>query len=379
LAGSAGLSAAALRRARLHPRRFDLVGRLPKIGKSWLVLACALAKASGGVALNAIHVDAPPTLFLALEDGDRRMQSRCRILLDGGPIPAAFDYLTRVESGRVIETIAAWLTRHPGAAPLVILDTLGKVMPPAQAGESAYQRDYRIASVLKRLADTEPGSSVLVNHHDRKASADDFIDSVSGTHGLAGAADTTIVLIRGRNETGGLIKITGRDIPEGEYAVRFERGSTWQLDGLDLEDAARAARTRAAAAGLGDRSMDVLAFVDKNRDGIGPTEVGLALGMEPKHAGTYLARLAQSGRIVKAGRGIYRPRTPVETVESVETQGSDSTVSTVSTPLQEPLDGVSGSPCCTVCGRPNLFHPDSIARGICAACVQTQRQGDTTA
>jgi AAA domain len=99
-----------------------LVGA-PKAGKSWLVLACGLAKASGGVALNSIRVDASPVLYLALEDGDRRMQSRCRTLLEGEPIPAAFDYLTRVESGRVIDTIAAWLARHSGAAPFVILDT----------------------------------------------------------------------------------------------------------------------------------------------------------------------------------------------------------------------------------------------------------------
>jgi hypothetical protein len=362
------------------PEGSTLLVGAPKIGKSWLVLACALAKAAGGVALNAIPVDPSPVLYLALEDGDRRMQSRCRILLEDGPIPAAFDYLTRVESGHVIETITAWLARHPGAAPFVILDTLGKVMPPASAGESAYQRDYRIASALKHLADSEPGSSVLVNHHDRKAVADDFIDSVSGTHGLAGAADTTIVLVRSRSESHGLIKITGRDIPEGEYAVRFDRGSTWQLDGRDLDDAARNARTRAAMAGLGDRAAEIIAFVADHPEGVGPTETAAAIGIEPKHAGTYLARLADSGRIVKAGRGIYRPSTPVETVESVETEPGDFHSSTLSTPSRGPaLTVVAGNPHCTVCGRPNLFHPDSIARGICAACAQTQQQqGETT-
>jgi hypothetical protein len=352
----------------------------PKIGKSWLVLACALAKASGGVALNAIRVDAAPTLYLALEDGDRRMQSRCRMLLDGGPIPAAFDYLTRVESGRVIETIAAWLTRHPGAAPFVILDTLGKVMPPALAGESAYQRDYRIASVLKRLADSEPGSSVLVNHHDRKASADDFIDSVSGTHGLAGAADTTIVLIRGRNETGGLIKITGRDIPEGEYAVRFERGSTWQLDGADLAEAAHNARIRAATSGLGDRSADILAYLDEHPDGVRAADVAEKLDLPD--ARRYLARLAEAGRLHRAARGLY---TPVPTVPLSQVGGTalgqrdsgDSPLGSADELNFGRSGAPAGNPRCTVCDRPNLFHPDSIARGICAACAQ-QQQGDTT-
>jgi hypothetical protein len=314
------------------PEGSTLLVGAPKIGKSWLVLAWALAKAAGGIALSTIKVDAAPVLYLALEDGDRRMQTRCRTLLDSDRIPAAFDYLTHVEPGRLIETITAWLARHPGASPLVILDTLGKTMPPALPGESAYQRDYRIGSALKRLADAEPGSSLVTNHHDRKAASDDFVDSVSGTHGLAGSADTTVVLVRDRTEEDGLIKVTGRDVAEGEYAVRFEDGSTWRLDGHDLDDAARAARTRAATAGLGDRSAEIVELVAEHPDGIGPTAVALALGIEPNKAGVYLARLAAAHRIIKAGRGIYRPSTPVESVESVETTAASFNTSTLSTP-----------------------------------------------
>jgi len=80
--------------------------------------------------------------------------------------------------------------------------------------------------------------TLLVNHHDRKAAAEDFVDSVSGTHGLAGAADTVIVLTRSRHETGGLLRVTGRDVAEGEYALRFVDGSTWDLDGPRPRDAA---------------------------------------------------------------------------------------------------------------------------------------------
>jgi AAA domain/Transcriptional regulator, AbiEi antitoxin len=316
------------------PEGSTLLVGAPKIGKSWLVLSCALAKAAGGIALNAIRVDAAPVLYLALEDGDRRMQARCRILLDGGPIPEAFEYLTRVESGRVIETIAAWLARHPGATPLVILDTLGKVMPPAMAGESAYQRDYRVASTLKQLADSEPGSSLLTNHHDRKAAAEDFIDSVSGTHGLAGAADTTIVLLRGRNETGGLIKVTGRDVPEGEYAVAFDKGSAWRLDGATLSDAARVGAARRAAVGLGDRAADIIAFMAERADkSATPNEIALVLGIDPRAAGVYLSRLTESGRIERVSRGHYCLYTPVESVESVETNKPIQQFNTFNTPI----------------------------------------------
>jgi hypothetical protein len=51
--------------------------------------------------------------------------------------------------------------------------------------ETIYQRDYRIGSALKKISDENAGMSLLVNHHDRKAQADDFVDTISGSHGAA--------------------------------------------------------------------------------------------------------------------------------------------------------------------------------------------------
>lgn len=317
------------------PEGSSLLVGPPKIGKSWFVLSAALGVAAGGYALGVIPVQARPVLYLALEDGDRRLQDRCRILLDGGPIPPAFHYMTTLEPGTAIATIAAWLSEHAAAAPLVILDTLGKVMPPAQPGESAYQRDYRIGSALKQLADRYAGCSVLVNHHDRKAGSEDFVDSVSGTHGLAGAADTIIVLTRQRHETSGLLKVTGRDVAEGEYALTYKDGAVWQLDGRSLEAAAQMAVQVRSTAGVGDRMADVIAYVAHHPEGIGPTAVGQALGMDAKTAGTYLGRAAEAGRLHKQGRGLYTPVGSVESVESTNRDQTNPTHPTVSTP---PLD-----------------------------------------
>jgi DnaB-like helicase N terminal domain/AAA domain len=289
----------------------------PKIGKSWFVLIISLGVASGGRVLG-LEVPKRPVLYLALEDGDRRIQDRCRKLLRGDPIPPEFEYLTTVEPGRILDAIATWLTRHAGRSPLVVLDTLGKVMPPALLGESSYQRDYRIGTALKRIADQRPGMTLLVNHHDRKAGAEDFIDSVSGTHGLAGAADTVVVLTRPRQEEGGLLKVTGRDVAEGEYAVRFLAGSAWTLDGHDLAAAARRARDAQVTAGLGDQSTEVVELVGKHPEGIAPTQVAAALGMTPKTAQVYLSRALAAGRVSRPKRGLY---TPVGSVGSVGSPG----------------------------------------------------------
>lgn len=286
----------------------------PKIGKSWLSLGVALAVASGGRALGALDVGPPrPVLLLALEDGDRRLQERCRELIPGDPIPGLLHYMTTAHPGFVIPTIEAWLSRHRDQAPLVILDTLGKVMPPAQPGESAYQRDYRIAGRLKRIADDHPGCGVLVLHHDRKAQADDFVDGVSGTNGIAGAADTITVLCRPRTETNGLLKVTGRDVEEGEYAVTLN-GGTWTLDGASLVDAERAATTSKLVGTLGDRSTEILKFAAGSPAGFAAADVAAALDIADSTARTYLGRLVDSGRLRRPARGVY---TPVASVTSV--------------------------------------------------------------
>lgn len=318
----------------LIPEGFGLFTGPPKVGKSWAVLGTALAVAAGGHAFGKVPVGEPrPVLLLALEDGDRRLQDRCRRLLDDGPIPGLLDYATYATPLEVLPLIEAWLALHPGQRPLVILDTLGKVMPLAYPGESAYARDYRIGGCLKALSDAHPGSTLLVVHHIRKAGADDWLDSTSGTNGLNGSADFTVSLSRARNETAGVLKVTGRDVAEGEYAVTVQDG-TWTLDGSTLADTARAAQQAKAVAGLGDRSAEIVAYVAAHPQGVRAKDVADALGIAEKDAGTYLLRAERTERIRRIERGLYGPVGSVGTVGSAE--GDPYTSDTSYTPPGDP-------------------------------------------
>ena len=127
------------------PEGFGLLVAPPKAGKSWWALGVALAAAAGGKALGVIDVAQRPVLYLALEDGHRRLQARCRTLLNDEPIPAALDFVITATPTEVQQIITQWLELHRGKAPLVLLDTLGKVMPPTWPGETPYARDYRSA------------------------------------------------------------------------------------------------------------------------------------------------------------------------------------------------------------------------------------------
>ena len=63
------------------PEGLTLLAGKPKLGKSWLALSMAFAVAAGGVALGTHPVTQGEVLYLALEDNERRLQSRTQKLL----------------------------------------------------------------------------------------------------------------------------------------------------------------------------------------------------------------------------------------------------------------------------------------------------------
>jgi hypothetical protein len=71
----------------LIPEGLTLVAGKGKIGKSWLLLGTCIAVATGGVALGSIEVEQGDVLYLALEDNERRLQSRLNQLLPCGTRP----------------------------------------------------------------------------------------------------------------------------------------------------------------------------------------------------------------------------------------------------------------------------------------------------
>lgn len=203
------------------PEGVTLLAGRPKIGKSWLALDFALAVAAGGFAMGKIPVDRAEVLYLALEDSRRRLQSRQEALLDGQPAPDSLHFATRwptLDDGG-LDALEAWLATHPNAR-LIVIDTLQRVRPRETSG-SLYALDYRALEPLADIA-RERGTSILLSHHTRKLGADDFIDLISGTLGLAGAADTLLVLQRTRGKGDAQLHITGRDVDEAAIALNWD-------------------------------------------------------------------------------------------------------------------------------------------------------------
>jgi predicted ATP-dependent serine protease len=192
----------------------------PKLGKSWLMLDFALAVSSSGRALGHFACEPGAVLLLALEDSRRRLKSRLRrIGIAGGADLTLCVEWPRIDDGAV-EAIEAWIARNP-AARLIVIDTLSKVRPLGVSNKDAYQADADALRTLHRLAN-DRAIAIVVVHHTRKAQSDDWLDSISGTTGLSGVADSTIVLKRERGQADAFLFGTGRDLPDYEMPLKFD-------------------------------------------------------------------------------------------------------------------------------------------------------------
>lgn len=316
------------------PEGYCLLVAPPKAGKSWWVAGIGLACASGGVALGGIHVEQRPVLYLALEDGDRRLQDRFRKLEGRDFIPKLMHRALEVRDLTELIVLAEYfqdLCDHDGVSPLIIIDTLGKVNPGRKMSESQYDADYGVGSRLQNLAKRLPGTTVLAVHHTNKGEHSDFLNSVSGTQGVTGACDAVLVLSRARKSDDAVLAITGRDIEhEAEYAITSD-GGKWMLKGNSLEEAEAAAQEvkaeqaeAAIQARYGDRTGAVLAAVNAVTEGsITAKDIAEELGLNNNTVGTYLRRLERSGQILKDGRGSYKPLSEVSEVSYSQVNGEN--------------------------------------------------------
>ncbi len=218
--------------AGLLPEGLTFMCGAPKLGKSWLGLALGIAVAAGGYALGTIEVERGETLYLALEDNARRLQSRLRLLLRGAGAPTGLYLETewpRLDDGGA-ERLIGWLDQHP-LARLVVVDVYPRIRPHSRDRSNLFQADYEGASLLQALA-VSYGVAVVCVYHTRKAESSDFVETVQGTFGTAAAADTIMVLKRARGEADATLHVTGRDIAEQELALRFAPDAgTWELLG----------------------------------------------------------------------------------------------------------------------------------------------------
>ena len=289
------------------PEGFTLFAGAPKVGKSWFVQELDMAAAAGGTFLGE-RVTARPVLQLALEDSDRRLQARARVLGRGISVAhlyGAWHYVTATSGEDISTLILRWAEQLPDKAlpPLITLDTWGRAKGPRPMSMSPYDHDYAVGVALKTTVDSLPGAALVVVHHDRKADATDFVDSLSGTHGIAGSADTVVVVRRDRVKSDGVLLVTGRDVTESAYAVTFN-GGRWEKPGTWEESRDRSIEI-AATVGRGDTATMIVALLARAPEGMKLADIAERVDVSSDAARKALQRLRDAGHVNQVRHGVY--------------------------------------------------------------------------
>ncbi len=269
-----------------------LVGA-PKLGKSWLALDLCNAVAEGGYTLGDRHCAKGAVLYAALEDNPRRLKARLHKVCTRKPGPGSgFTVWTEMrmldEGG--LDDLRRWIVAADNPR-LIVIDVLNKVRASQGRNEAPYAFDYRSVTPLKELAD-EFGLAIVVIHHTRKADAGDRLEKVSGTNGLTGAADTTIIL--DRDGEGTVLVGRGRDIAEFETAVEFQKDNCrWRV----LGEAAEVRRS--------DERKLILDALVTATEPMGPRDIADVTDQPDGNVRRLLAKMTRAGEIEKVKRGLY--------------------------------------------------------------------------
>ena len=210
----------------------------PKFGKSWMCLDMAISVSTGtefmGIATNKDGV-----IYLALEDGDYRLQERSGKVANGRVVE---DNLFLVKEAPIlnegllpqIQKLIESCDTHIG---MIIIDTLQKIRGVAGKTEGAYGYDYRELAQVHQFALDNNLAVVLVHHLNKGGDDTDFVSRLNGTTGISGAADTIITLTRAnRNSDETKMSITGRDIKERTLIIQMGWNNyRWMLLGEEKE------------------------------------------------------------------------------------------------------------------------------------------------
>ena len=233
-----------------------------------------------------------------------------------------------------LEDIGAWCKSVPKPV-LVVVDTLERIRKPANGKSPLYSADYEAITGLQKIA-IEYGIAIIVLHHDRKSDADDAFDTVSGTLGLTGAADTILIIKRRPN--GVVLYARGRDIEESETAMQFDKATCrWNILGAASEVLRSNERAR------------VISALKAAGQPLSVREIMADAEMQNRNAvDILLGKMARDGEIVRVGRGRYdlstkingqigqKERMPSKDTEFIGKSGNLSNLSDLSARTDKP-------------------------------------------
>ena len=212
----------------LYAGAYILAGA-PKIGKSFLVAQIAY-HVSTGQDLWGYKVHQGTVLYLALEDDFQRIQSRMFMMYGVNDTDRLHFTTAAGKIGNGLdEQLENFVRKHPDTR-LIIIDTMQKIRE--VGGEAySYASDYEIIGKLKEFADKHC-ICILTVHHTRKQPAGDSFEMISGTTGLLGCADGSLLMQKKkRTALEATIDVVGRD--QQDQILYLEKDADTQIWNLE--------------------------------------------------------------------------------------------------------------------------------------------------
>ena len=203
----------------------------PKVGKSFFMLDLCLCCDSEGqrMLFDCYKVAPAGVLYLALEDSPESIKERMialarpmmqfgRHMNPSAKLQISFEW-PRLGYG-CLERIEQHLEFNPDCK-LVIIDTLQLVRPPERKGINAYSEDYNIVATFRKFASKHGITIILMTHLRKGDGHGDPFEEVTGSMGISGAADSTIILKRPAGETRGKLYTRGRRVEDQAILLEF--------------------------------------------------------------------------------------------------------------------------------------------------------------
>lgn len=247
----------------------------PKMRKTWLALQLGMAVASGGKFLEW-ECAKGDVLFLGLEDNERRIRERIRLLNTFNMAPPTLDnfrYWTggmsedshgklyvsdpqeaaetlsmfpKGEAG--VDALEQYIEQFPETS-MIVIDTLAHFKGHSN-NRDVYARDYEAMMPITKLAARKKVLIIPVTHEKKglaNVDSGDFLEDVTGSAGNTGGSDGVISIkgkrgVQDENESRKLY-ISGRDVPhdyEVDMTFDAERGGWLTAARQDVRVALRA-------------------------------------------------------------------------------------------------------------------------------------------
>ena len=188
-----------------------------KLGKSLLILILALAIAGGKEFLGK-KTRQGVVLFVSLEDGARRLQSRLQTLKATADLPIT--YITEIEPLNTDDGMAKFeglLKTHKPT--LTVIDTLISAVD-STLDENRAATMGSLMNQLHKLAMDCSTTIILISHHGKKQFFDPGFDT-RGSSAIPSASDCNMSLYKAGDGCFDL-KVEGRDLADCELRLTFD-------------------------------------------------------------------------------------------------------------------------------------------------------------